>query len=484
MVFFILNFKSRGESTLNKPKYLTPYIKTLSGDKDTPITLYEKFVNDSTGFLLESKEPSRGRFSFIGKDPASIITGTGRDLTITSKDDEQKFTGNSLELIKEYLSTYKINHKNNLPFIGGAVGMVGYDIVKQHENLPTYNKDTLNLPDINLMVVTEVIIYDHLHSQIHIVALDENSETGRKNALLKINKMELEINTSVNVETSKTHNTCMSISNEYLNKPKEDFIEKVNKAKAYITEGDIFQVVISERWAIETNKSPFSLYRKLREINPSPYLFYFNYGNFQLAGSSPEMLVEVRDNHVYTCPIAGTRKRGQSTKEDKQLEHELITDEKERSEHVMLVDLARNDMGRVSQIGTVKVNEFMNVHYYSHVMHMVSTVEGLKNDSEDSFSILSHFLPAGTLSGAPKIRAMEIIEELEDKKRGPYGGAIGYFGFDGDLDMCIAIRTMLIKEDKVFLQAGAGIVADSIPEKEFEECRNKIQSLVHAIEIC
>ena len=463
---------------------LIPYIKTLSGDRDTPITLYERYVNEAPGFLLESKDPIRGRFSFISKYPKTIIKGYGTKLSIFNDGNEVKLTGNSLDLIKNYLSNYSVENRSNIPFIGGAVGMIAYDIVKQHEKLPTTNMDTLKLPDIHLMVVKEVIVYDHFHSQIHLVVLEENSELGKHRGLSRLKVIEKELSTQLNSSSTLDKTTPTLNVKENLDSFKDEFIEKVNKAKDYIKEGDIFQVVLSQRWCVETNKKPFNLYRQLREINPSPYLFYFNFGDYQLAGSSPEMLVEVRGDNVYTCPIAGTRKRGKTKEEDEYLKEELLNDYKERAEHVMLVDLARNDMGRISKIGSVKVTNFMDVHNYSHVMHIVSTVEGVKNETEDSFSILSHFLPAGTLSGAPKIRAMEIIEELEEEKRGPYGGAVGYFSFDGDLDMCIAIRTMVIKKNKVFLQAGAGIVADSVPENEYEECKNKIQSLVKAIEFC
>jgi len=468
---------------MNDTQYLIPYIKTLSGDRDTPITLYERFVKDSQGFLLESKDPTKGRFSFIGKSPKSVIKGYGNTLTIINGDKEEKLIGQSLELIKDYLSSYKVDNNSNLPFVGGAVGMISYDIVKQHENLPSYNPDTLEVPDIHLMIAEDLIVYDHFHSQVHLVVLGQDSIVGKDSATLKLNNMELILNQQVKlpVKISYLQQSASSIA-ENLDQYKDQFIEKVKRAKEYIKEGDIFQVVLSQRWCVETNKKSFDLYRQLREINPSPYLFYFNFGDYQLAGSSPEMLVEVRGDHVYTCPIAGTRKRGKTAEEDSALAKDLLNDAKERSEHVMLVDLARNDMGRISKIGTVQVTDFMKVHHYSHVMHIVSAVEGIKNESEDSFSILSHFLPAGTLSGAPKIRAMEIIEELEDVKRGPYGGAVGYFSFNGDLDTCIAIRTMIIKDNKVYLQAGAGIVADSIPENEYEECRNKIQSLVKAIE--
>ena len=259
------------------------------------------------------------------------------------------------------------------------------------------------------------------------------------------------------------------------------YCEKVDKIKEYIKEGHIFQLVLSQRWTIETKQSGIELYKELRELNPSPYLYYFNFGEFEIIGSSPEMIVKQADNKVYTCPIAGTRKRGKNEEEDQLLRDELIQDEKERAEHVMLVDLARNDMGRIAEFGTVKVTQFMQVQNYSHVMHMVSLVEGKKKGEFHPLDLIASFLPAGTLSGAPKIRAMEIIDELEIARRGLYGGATGYLGFNGNMDFCITIRTMIKKGNQVYLQAGAGIVADSVGEKEYEECCNKVMALAKTL---
>lgn len=261
----------------------------------------------------------------------------------------------------------------------------------------------------------------------------------------------------------------------------EEYSAKVDRIKEYIREGHIFQTVLSQRWTVQTGQSGFELYKELRELNPSPYLYYFNYGDFEVIGSSPEMIVKQQGNRVYTCPIAGTRRRGVDAEEDALLRDELLQDEKERAEHVMLVDLARNDMGRISEFGTVKVTQFMEVQNYSHVMHIVSMVEGRKKGEFHPLDLVSSFLPAGTLSGAPKIRAMEIIDELENVRRGLYGGATGYIDFSGDMDFCITIRTMIKKGDKVYLQAGAGIVADSVPENEYQECCNKVMALAKTL---
>ncbi len=459
---------------------LKPYVRVLPGDTQTPITLYQSYVGSGIGFLLESKAEDKGRFSFLGKSPRAIISGKG-EVMIRQGDQEEKKEGKSLEIVREYMKRFHLIQREGLPFVGGAVGILSYDIIRQHERLPEKNPDVLGIPDVHLMVVTELIAYDHLHGQIYLVVLESDTEDGEKKAAEKLDLMKTELKHPMEEQLQTDVRVSAAEYPIKSNISKEEFMRKVEKAKSYICEGDIFQVVLSQRWAVEVKEAPFSLYRKLRAVNPSPYLYYFNFGSYQVAGSSPEMLVELRGEKVYTCPIAGTRRRGKDTEEDEQLARELLEDPKERAEHVMLVDLARNDMGRIAKIGSVHVSELMGVQKYSHVMHIVSLVEGRKRDGEDAFSILASFLPAGTLSGAPKIRAMEIIEELENVGRGLYGGAVGYFGFDGDMDMCIAIRTMVIKEGLAYMQAGAGIVADSEAEKEYEECRSKVQALLKTI---
>jgi anthranilate synthase component 1 len=460
-------------------KELKIFKKKISGDIETPITLYKKYVNDDVGILLESRDSIKGRYSFIGKNPFIVIESNELNITIKKDGKVIEKNGKVLDTIKEEIENIKIIEDKSLPFCGGAVGVIGYDIIKQYEKLPRTNPDSLNLPESNMMFLTEFIMYDHYHQDISIIVLEEKN--NEELAYKRIEEIENIIKTTTlpidfyNINKIKIENEAKS------NTTKEEFINMVKKAKKYIFEGDIFQVVLSQRWTLETKEHPFNLYRKLRSLNPSPYLFYFNFGDYQVAGSSPEMLVEVRGNEVFNCPIAGTRRRGKDEKEDLLLAKELLNDEKEKAEHIMLVDLARNDMGRIAKIGSVEVTEFMQVHYYSHVMHIVSLVEGEKRDDKDSFSVLSSFLPAGTLSGAPKIRAMEIIEELEKEKRGIYGGAAGYFSYNSDMDTCIAIRTMIIKENKVYMQAGAGITSDSNPEMEYEETRNKVKALLTAI---
>lgn len=464
-------------------KVLKPYIKSFSGDTETPITLFYKYVKDEIGFLLESRTEgsSKGRYSFIGRKPLATLKGKDK-LTVNEDGKLKQYNGKLLDGVKEYMNEFKIVDTDDIPFIGGAVGCIAYDIIRQYENLPDSNKDTLNLPDVNMMIFDEIIAYDHLHSRITIIVLDEPNEFGSERANLKILEIQNELIKPVSPNIYKLSSEFKQKVSFNSNLTKQEYMNVVKKSKQYIYNGDIFQVVPSQRLTVEVDKPPFELYRKLREINPSPYLYYFNFGDYQVAGSSPELIVETQGENIYTCPIAGSRKRGKNEKEDLALANELLNDPKEKSEHVMLVDLARNDMGRVSKIGSVKVSEFMKVKNYSHIMHITSLVEGKRQDNIDSFDILSTFLPAGTLSGAPKIRAMEIIDELEPERRGLYGGAVGYFGFNGDIDFCIAIRTMIVKNKKVYLQAGAGIVADSNPESEYDECMNKMKALIKAIE--
>ncbi len=458
---------------------LIPYIRRISGDLETPVTLYSKYVGESKGFLLESAEMPKGRYSFMGKNPFLTIKSKDNKVVVEQRGKLSVFDGKALDITKKYVEQYKVVNYSDIPFVGGAVGTIGYDIIRQYEELPNLNEDVLGLPDINLLFVKELIAFDHKFQQVNIVVLAEDNEEGNQYAQKQLDEIEAvlhEAPTLTNINMQST--TCSEAKS---NVTKEQFYNMVERAKKYIYEGDIFQVVLSQRWQIECDAHPFTLYRKLRQINPSAYLFYFNLGDYQVAGSSPEMLVGVRGNKVTTCPIAGTRKRGANQEEDARLAKDLLDDPKEQAEHVMLVDLGRNDMGRVAKIGTVTVPTMMEVRNYSHVMHLVSLVEGEKRENINAFDVLSTFLPAGTLSGAPKIRAMEIIEELEPSVRGMYGGAIGYFGFDGDMDMCIAIRTMLINEGKVYMQAGAGIVADSVPENEYLETENKAKTLMQVL---
>lgn len=459
-------------------KELKAYVKKISGDEETPITLFYKYVGKERGFLLESRGDVKTNYSFLGKKPIAVLKGTDK-LTIEENGSVREVSGKLLDGVRDYIRQFKVENDLGMPFEGGAVGVIGYDIIKQYEKIPEINPDSINTPTVHLMVFDKFIAYDHLHDIINIVVLEENNEFGEKRALKSLEEIESCICTQISPDCYRIPETDdVEVTS---NMSEEEYKEIVRKAKKYIYDGDIFQVVLSRRITAKTNQEPINLYRKLRAINPSPYLYYFNFGDYHVAGSSPEMLVEVKKDKISTCPIAGTRKRGLDEEQDLILAEDLKNDPKEQAEHVMLVDLARNDMGRVSKIGTVKVSSFMGIKYYSHVMHLVSLVEGVKRPEYDAFSVLSAVLPAGTLSGAPKIRAMEIIEELENEKRGIYGGSAGYFSFSGNMDMCIAIRTMIIKDGNVYMQSGAGIVADSDPKSEFEETHNKIRALVKTI---
>lgn len=446
---------------------------------ETPIAMYQSLVGDKVGFLLESYDKNYDRYTFLGVEPEERIFSTKDGLGVIKRDGTQQVKkGNPFFLLKEYYDQFEIvKESEELAFSGGLVGNLGYDFVRYIEKLPEENADEIGIDAVQLMLMTEFILVDHVAETFTAIVLGEDTTEGKEQSLLRIEEM---IDT-VRGATEKP--IAFSMDGKIVNQSDSyaDYRDKVNKIKNYIKEGHIFQTVLSQRWTIETGQSGFRLYRKLRQMNPSPYLYYFNYGEFEVIGSSPEMIVKQQGNRVYTCPIAGTRPRGKNEEDDKRLEEELLQDEKERAEHVMLVDLARNDMGRISEFGTVKVTQFMNVQKYSHVMHLVSMVEGRKKGKFHPFDLIAAFLPAGTLSGAPKIRAMEIIEELETQRRGLYGGATGYIDFSGDMDFCITIRTMIKKNRNVYLQAGAGIVADSVPENEYNECCNKVMALAKTL---
>jgi anthranilate synthase component 1 len=443
--------------------------------------MYESLVGKKKGFLLESYDKNYDRYTFFGAEPEEIITSRGNSLVITQSDGTEIVKeGNPLSLLKEYYSDFDIVKDNEeLNFSGGLVGNLGYDFVRYAEVLPDDNPDEIGIETIQMMLMTKFIVVDHVAETLTAVILAEDSEAGREAA----GREAVELIEKARANTGKAPERKLIHDGKIIHKSDtiEQYSEKVEKIKEYIREGHIFQTVLSQRWTIETGQDGFELYKELRELNPSPYLYYFNYGDFEVIGSSPEMIVKQQGNRVFTCPIAGTRRRGVDAEEDALLRDELLRDEKERAEHVMLVDLARNDMGRISEFGTVKVTQFMEVQNYSHVMHIVSQVEGRKKGEFHPLDLVSSFLPAGTLSGAPKIRAMEIIDELETVRRGLYGGATGYIDFSGDMDFCITIRTMIKKGSRVYLQAGAGIVADSIPKYEYRECCNKVMALAKTL---
>lgn len=456
------------------------YKKTVSIVNETATGMYRNLVAKKKGFLLESYDKNYDRYTFFGVEPEEIISSKGQSMVVTKKDGtEDVREGNPLTLLKEYYNEFEIRKDNEeLNFSGGPVGSVGYDFVRYSEVLPEENPDEIGIETVQLMLMKEFIVVDHVAETLTAVILESDDETGKETAAKKAAEL---IKTAMQEQKESEVRLFPDGVITKKSDTLEEYSEKVNKIKQYIRDGHIFQTVLSQRWTIATGQDGFDLYCELRELNPSPYLYYFNFGDFEVIGSSPEMLVKQQGNKVFTCPIAGTRPRGKTKEEDDRLHRELLADEKERAEHVMLVDLARNDMGRISEFGTVKVTDFMSVKNYSHVMHIVSMVEGRKKGSFHPFDLLASFLPAGTLSGAPKIRAMEIIEELESVRRGLYGGATGYVDFSGDMDFCITIRTMIKKGKNVYLQAGAGIVADSVPENEYKECCNKVMALAKTL---
>ena len=464
---------------------LRVYKKTVSIVNETATGMYENLVGKRKGFLLESYDKNYDRYTFFGAEPEEIITSRGNALAITRADGtEEVRKGNPLTLLKEYYSEFDIVKDNEeLSFSGGLVGNLGYDFVRYAEVLPDDNPDEIGIETIQMMLMTKFIVVDHVAETLTAVILGEDSKKGRTDAGEEAARLIRQAREGRENASEKAPGKAFIHDGVIVNQSDtlEQYSAKVEKIKEYIREGHIFQTVLSQRWTVETKQDGFELYKELRELNPSPYLYYFNYGEFEVIGSSPEMIVKQQGNKVFTCPIAGTRRRGVDKEEDALLKDELLRDEKERAEHVMLVDLARNDMGRISEFGTVKVTQFMEVQNYSHVMHIVSQVEGRKKGEFHPLDLVSSFLPAGTLSGAPKIRAMEIIDELETVRRGLYGGATGYIDFSGDMDFCITIRTMIKKGDKVYLQAGAGIVADSVPENEYMECCNKVMALAKTL---
>ncbi|MDD6811803.1 MAG: anthranilate synthase component I [Lachnospiraceae bacterium] len=461
---------------------LRAYKKTVSIVNEKAISMFEGIAGNKKSFLLESYDKDNGRYSFFGIDPAEIITSKGNSLVITKADGSREVQeGNPLELLKAYYNTFEVTKDDGeLAMIGGLVGSLAYDFIRYTEVLPDNNPDEIGIETIQLMYTKEFIIIDHQAETMTGVVLEEDTPEGREIGEKKAAQLIALVRENMKDNEEKqifVHDGKIIHKTDTL----EEYSEKVEKIKHYIREGHIFQTVLSQRWTIETGHDGLTLYKELRELNPSPYLYYFNFGDFEIIGSSPEMLVKQTDSKVFTCPIAGTRRRGRDEEEDQLLRDELLQDEKERAEHVMLVDLARNDMGRIAEFGTVKVTQFMNVQNYSHVMHIVSLVEGKKKGERHPLDLVASFLPAGTLSGAPKIRAMEIIDELETVRRGLYGGATGYIGFNGNMDLCITIRTMIKKGNKVYLQAGAGIVADSVGESEYQECCNKVMALAKTL---
>lgn len=450
----------------------------------TPIGVIKKIRSISKHcFMLESREDSKqtGRYTFIGFDPKLEITCKNYDIQLTDENSARHFSGSPHSYIKKILDENKSPRIDKLPsFTGGLVGYFGYDYVKYSEPVLDLDAgDDGNFKDADLMLFDKVIAFDNLEEQIFIIV---NMHTDSPDENYRLACREIEIIKKIIEQQPITEPEKPVLKTDF--KPlfsADEYGSMIEKAKHYIHEGDIFQVVLSNRLEAEMEGSLFKPYEILRKLNPSPYMFYFSSDDIEIAGASPETLVKLENKQLYTYPLAGTRQRGSTKQEDAQLEKELLNDEKELAEHNMLVDLGRNDLGKISKFGTVSVEKYHNILRFSHVMHIGSTVKGIIRDDKNALDAVDAVLPAGTLSGAPKIRAMEIINELENNKRGIYGGAIGYIDFTGNLDTCIAIRIAYRKKGKVYVRSGAGIVADSDPKKEHQECINKAQAVVSAI---
>jgi len=482
----ILNVPSRQEYRLLSRQYdLIPVCREINVDMDTPISIFKKISPNGPAYLLESVEGGENlaRYSFIGFDPFLNFTSKGYDSQVTSNSGSRTVSGAPLENLERLVSSFHVYEGGELPrFSGGAVGYLGYGVVQFFEKVNITRKNIPDLPDSNFIFAGTVLIFDHARCTLKIVINSlpgEDPESSYDNAEFRLQKVIDAVKRNIAPEdNSPGYYPPASFE---ANMTREDFIKKVERAKEYIKAGDILQVVLSQRFRTSFQGEPFNVYRRLRALNPSPYLFYLDFGEVQVVGSSPEMLVRVEGNTVETCPIAGTRPRGRDRDTDRVLEAELLDDPKEKAEHLMLVDLGRNDLGKVCEPGSIKVHRFMEVERFSHVMHLVSNIRGLMSPGKSYTDALRACFPAGTVTGAPKIRAMEIIDELEPDGRGVYAGAIGYLGFTGNLDTAIAIRTVVIQGGNAYVQAGAGIVADSNPEREYEETINKARALLNTI---
>lgn len=471
---------------------LIPVYTELMVDMETPISIYSKVCQGQQGFLLESVEGGErlARYSFIGFDPFLQFTGKGGFSCIRGDGVEEEAEEPPLDRMEKLMQSFKAPMIEGLPrFYGGAVGYFGFDLVRGLETLPELKNEDVPLNDCHFIFTRYVLVFDHLHHKLKLICNVIPGISPEQDYQAAIERLR-EIKQRITIGPARLDSfpENVSPSEEGLgyvqsNVSKDTFCGMVEQAKEYIRAGDIFQVVLSQRFSVGLKTHPFNLYRTIRTINPAPYMYYLDFDVIKVIGSSPEMLVRVEDGLVETCPIAGTRPRGGTPQEDLELATELLQDMKEVAEHLMLVDLGRNDLGRVCKCGTIEVSDFMSVQRYSHVMHLVTSVKGKLVEGKTAFDALKACFPAGTLTGAPKIRAMEIIEELEPVKRGIYGGAIGYLSFTGNIDTCITIRTILVKDGQAYVQAGAGIVADSDPEREYQETINKAKALIETLKV-
>ncbi len=473
---------------------LIPVYRRLVSDTMTPVTAFHRLDDGGSACLFESVIGGEkvGRYSFLAAGPYMQLLASGQRVTIIQGDrSESTIAADPLELLREQLHRVRAAHFHELPpFAGGAVGYAGYDVVRYVENLPHAPHDDRQLPDLAFGFYDRMVVFDHVSKTMFVIATahvrehNGDSQAAYSDARERVDQM------VERLSSAQASLCCSDIRTEggvtigyQANFEPRAFERAVEKCVEYIRAGDIFQVVISQRLQLEIHCDPFEIYRTLRIVNPSPFMFFLRSPGVTLVGSSPEILCRVVEGKVTVRPLAGTRQRGVDEEDDRRLANELLADPKERAEHVMLVDLGRNDVGRVARFGTVELSDVMVIERYSHVMHITSNVTGMLSDGRDAFDALRACLPAGTVSGAPKVRAMEIIDELEPHRRGPYAGAVGYIDYSGNMDTCIALRTIVIQGDQAYVQAGAGIVADSIPQQEYQETLNKARGLLKAIEI-
>ncbi len=470
---------------------IVPIYKAVTADLLTPVLAYLKIESEVPyAFLLESVEGGEkiARYSFLGSKPYLTLRSHGDVVEIDRGGESLRRKGHLLEVIRKITERYRpVKVPGIPPFSGGAVGYFAYDTVRWVENIPHKSQDDLHLDESVLMFFSNILAFDHVRQQILIISnvIIENGkanlESRYQKAVEEIDALEQMLNRPARIpEFGLSSTDTIKIKSNF---SKPDYLQAVEKGKEYIKAGDIFQVVLSQRFTAAITCAPFNIYRALRIVNPSPYMFYLKVKDCAVIGSSPEMLVKIADGTAYYRPIAGTRPRGATEDEDALLAEELKADDKEKAEHIMLVDLGRNDLGKVCEYGSVEVVELMSIEKYSHVMHLVSSLRGRLRPRVDRFDVLMACFPAGTVTGAPKVRAMEIIDDLEPNKRGVYAGAILYVDFSGNLDSCIAIRTLVVKDGVAYIQAGGGIVADSVPEREFQETINKSRALIKALEL-
>ncbi|MCK5534622.1 anthranilate synthase component I [bacterium] len=489
---------------LSKKGNLIPVYKEILADLETPVSALAKIsgnFKEKYCYLLESVENGErlGRYSFLSTHPSFVFESKGKQIKCYSPGGkyQKKIKGNPIDELRRLMKIYKPVEIKGLPlFYGGAVGFVGYDLVRFVEDIPDVNPDSLNLPDCLFLFTNNILVFDHISHMIKVVScvhLDDFLIKGDKKNRESIQKKYTVACQQIDEIIKKLRKNVPLLKKKKLSKKiklkiksnfnKKEFEDIVKKAKKHIKAGEIIQTVLSQRLSVKINTDSFNIYRALRVINPSPYMFYLKMDKYCLVGSSPEILVRKEERTAELRPIAGTRKRGVNEQEDLELIKSLLADPKERAEHIMLVDLGRNDLGRVCKYDTVNVTELMTIEKYSHVMHIVSDIKGRLKKDVDSFDLFCACFPAGTVSGAPKIRAMEIIDQLENVRRGTYAGAVGYFSFQGNMDMAITIRTILIKDRVAYIQAGAGIVYDSLPQKEYKETLNKAKAMIKAVQM-